>query len=355
MRIKSTIAAALGIAFSLAAIPFGRGEVDWTAEQKLSYLLSNLPPSVASINKENPKFAQEISSSYNFIRLACPALKKGYIENPWNITHWFNNNVTRKEWIAAPYEFRRAAFRVIAVQVNSEEKIEALGQLNYALADHPLYRKWVDEGKERFNKAFYEDAHLQAEVADWDDVVKDEDRLKKYLADVGQLALDSFLQNENIKAAPVVISRDKNSDWLGLHNNDNSAIYYNFSEGKNTIRDAGMATRIALHENFHSIQHFISLWAQENKFQDSVAFRDIGEKVTYGRDRRLAFIDNVKYLERYKISLLERDPFYVMDAALPADKMVLYSRDPEWLKQNPMSGSALDDPQSGVYPKACLN
>lgn len=338
----------LSVAFALAVTPLQNYEESQEAIYRS--LLEGVPETVSAFSTTKPSLANEIASSYRYLRDKCPAMSQVDISSPWNLAEWMNMNISAEEWERAPYSFRMNSFKAVSVQKNTETKIEVLGELYDAIPTHPAFLIWVDEGKAKFNTALHSDEYLNAEKADWENVVQDEARLTKYLSHAGRLFMASFIGDKNLPDVKIAIERE-DKGWMGLYEPNQLLVLYNFSDGKNAIQTALKADEITAHEFFHVLQDVVKNWTLRGQVANNSAFADAGEKFFYGNHKNLAHISNTVDYDIYKNTFRERLAWYVMDAARP-DSVSLQTAAPGWKEDHPLNENG-SFPDQGVLPSAC--
>ena len=312
--------------------------------------LAQLPAAVGEFSALKPDLADEIGRSYATMREVCPSMRDIDISSPWNLANWLDHNVSEAEWKTAPYNFRKAAYRAVSVQANTKVKTEVLAELQYTIVHHPAYLMWVDDGKERFYHALKKDVFLNHEKADWKNVIKDEARLKAYLAAVTALSIHSYLPGIKTEMPEIIINTD-NAWWLGMHQWQNNDILFNFNKDDG-LKTAEMTDRIAAHESFHAVQTIIKNWYLDPSIKQSVFMADAGEKYFYSSSAKLAYTQGSDEQDAYRNTFNERMAYYVMSAAGPT--LYLQTRSPEWIKAHPLTDNEFDHPDRGTLPKACF-
>ncbi len=342
---------ALAGAFALVSCGQDSASPEMFYQHIYQSIVDSLPKTVGLYKDEKPNLPYEIQNSFAYLKATCPALEKIGTKHSWNVSNWLNGKVSEDEWKVAPYKFRMQAFRAAAVQKNTDVKTDLLTKLRRAIDYDPNFMIWVDNGMDNFNKALKHDRFIAAEMANWPNVVKDDNRLKKYFSHLNALYVASFLPHTKVDLPEIIISHEP-SEWIGLYKSDKNTISYNFSTGSGLADSANYGNRITAHESFHVVESIIKNWYLDPAIIKSSMMADIGEKVFYESGTDLAYIPLKVNAEAYSQNFKERLSYYAMNINNPD---ALETRKPEWRDSHSLRNNEFDNPDRGTIPKACFN
>lgn len=319
--------------------------------QQYRSLVDQLPDSVPSYVRTHPSLKDEIPTSYKYLRETCPAMRMVDIKIPWNLSNWMNEKITAEEWKAAPYSFRMNSFRAVAVQKNTDIKTNLLGKIYNNLDFHPAFIVWMDDGKERFNKALDNDPYLRDAKKHWEWTTKKDSRLKKYSAHVGKLLVESFLPGVDLKYPDIHLTTEL-PGRRGLYAPASNLVFLNIGNADYALKTPYDFDRTTSHEFFHFVELNIRNWFLSGKLQDNIPMKDAGQKFFYSYNGDLAHVADTKNNAIYQNTFHERASYYIVDAVKASKDMLLTSRRPEWIDKNPLADNN-QHPENGVMPAAC--
>ena len=341
----------LPIIFAVAASPVAPPPPKPDPVQQYRSLVDKMPASVTALSNVRPSFRHEVSTSYKYLRQACPALSKVGLKSAWDLAKWMNEKITEEEWSNTPYSFRMNSFRAISVQRNTETKLSLLGKLYNVLPSHPAFQIWVDDGIERFNSALHADPYLNKEKKNWKRVNRSDNRLKKYIARVGEIAMESFLPGNEHPELKIEIKREP-VGYRGQYQSSAHTVRFNFSKEKGAIKNALTADGVIIHEYFHAIENVIRDWSMGGQLKDNLPLQEMGEKFFYSSRSELAHVSNVTDFNIYRNTFLERWSYYTSRGAKKKEDMNLRTRDQAWIDKNLVANDKWPS-EKGVLPAAC--
>lgn len=310
--------------------------------------LKELPDGIKKFTSVKSGIEFQIARDFFEIKSVCRATQKINIQRSFALSKWLNENISQDEWEKSPFFFRRAAYRITATQDFSNAKIELLGKIQKTIPDHPEFVKWVQEAKTLSYRRIYEDEFLSREITDWDNVMRDTERLTIFMERATITALNIFLVDTDLPKILVIKDAPLPEDGrrrYGRYEMRHDTLKYNM--GPNGIFTAESAIDNIIHESFHATQWRLAKGYKNGHLQSYM--NDAGEKYFYIMIEGLgANPDASSNYDFYRNTFTERASFFVSNAKNETEKS------PEWFKANASASKDYQNPYLGEVPKACF-